>query len=195
MKGELTVELCAVLAFSAIRNNDKIGLGIFTDEVERYIPPKKGRNHVLRVIREMLYFQPRRKGTNIQAALEYLHRMIKRKAVVFLVSDFQDSGYEKSLRITRRKHDNIPITITGPREIELPPVGLLEVENAETGDMLLLDTFDPQVRRAYQQFALQRHAERTHTFRSMKMDVIDVRTDQAYTQALLNFFRRRASRY
>ena len=195
MKGELAVELCAVLAFSAIRNNDKIGLGIFTDEVERYIPPKKGRNHVLRVIREMLYFQPQRAGTNIQAALEYLNRMMKRKAVVFLVSDFQDSGYEQSLRITSRKHDVIPITITDPREIELPPVGLLEVEDAETGDMLLLDTFDPQVRRAYHQLALQRHAERTHMFRSMKMDVIDVRTDQAYMQTLLNFFRRRASRY
>ncbi len=195
MKGELAVELCAVLAFSAIRNNDKIGLVIFTDEVERYIPPKKGRNHVLRVIREMLYFQPQRTGTNIQAALEYLNRMLKRKAVVFLVSDFLDAGYEQSLRVTRRKHDVIPITITDPRELELPPVGLLEVEDAETGEMLLLDTFDPQVRRAYQQLGLQRQAERMRLFRSMKMDVIDVRTDQAYIQTLLNFFRRRASRY
>jgi uncharacterized protein (DUF58 family) len=195
MKGELAVELCAVLAFSAIRNNDKIGLIIFTDEVERYIPPKKGRNHVLRVIREMLYFQPQRKGTNIQAALEYLNRMMKRKAVVFLVSDFLDSGYEQSLRVTRRKHDVIPITITDPRELDIPPVGLLEVEDAETGEMLLLDTFDPQVRSAYRQVALQRQAERTRLFRSMKMDTIDIRTDQAYIQTLLTFFRRRASRY
>ena len=195
MKGELAVELCAVLAFSAIRNNDKIGLMIFTDEVERYIPPKKGRNHVLRVIRELLYFQPQRKGTHIQTALEYLNRMMKRKAVVFLVSDFLDSDYEKSLRVTNRKHDVIPITITDPRELDIPPVGLLEVEDAETGEMLLLDTFDPQVRRAYQQLALQRQADRTRIFRSMKMDAIDVRTDQSYMHTLLTFFRRRASRY
>jgi len=195
MKGELAVELCAVLAFSAIRNNDKIGLMIFTDEVERYIPPKKGRNHVLRVIRELLYFQPRRKGTHIQTALEYLNQMMKRKAVVFLVSDFLDNDYEKSLRVTSRKHDVIPITITDPRELDIPPVGLLEVEDAETGEMLLLDTFDPQVRRAYQQLALQRQADRTRIFRSMKMDAIDVRTDQSYMHTLLTFFRRRASRY
>jgi uncharacterized protein (DUF58 family) len=143
----------------------------------------------------MLYFQPQRKGTNIRTALEYLNRMMKRKAVVFLVSDFLDSGYEKSLRVTRRKHDVIPITITDPRELDIPPVGLLEVEDAETGEMLLLDTFDPQVRSAYRQIAIQRQAERTRLFRSMKMDTIDVRTDQAYIQTLLTFFRRRASRY
>lgn len=195
MKGELAVELCAVLAFSAIRNHDKIGMLAFTDEVERYIPPKKGRKHVLRVIREMLYLQPQRRGTRIQAALDYLNRMLKRKAVVFLVSDFLDSGYERALRVTSRKHDVIPITITDPRELELPPVGLLEVEDAETGEMLLLDTFDPEVRVAYYELGQQRQAERARLFRSMKLDVIDVRTDRPYTQTLLNFFHRRASRY
>jgi uncharacterized protein (DUF58 family) len=191
----LAVELCAVLAFSAIRNNDKIGLMMFTDEVELYIPPKKGRNHVLRVIREMLYFQPQRKGTDIQAALEYLNRVMKRKAVVFLVSDFLDNGYEHPLRVTRRKHDIIPITITDPRELDLPPVGLLEVEDAETGDMLLLDTFDPKVRQAYRKLTQQQHATRDRLFKSMKMDVIHVRTDQPYMHTLLTFFRRRAKRY
>jgi uncharacterized protein (DUF58 family) len=195
MKGERAVEVCAVLAFSAIRNNDKIGLLMFTDEVERYIPPKKGRNHVLRVIRELLYVQPQRRGTRIQAALEYLNRMMKRKAVVFLVSDFQDRGYEQALRITNRKHDVIPITITDPRELDLPPVGLLHVEDAETGDMLVIDTLDPRVRRAYQQLGVQRQTERTRLFRSMKMDAIDVRTDQPYVHTLLTFFHRRASRY
>jgi uncharacterized protein (DUF58 family) len=195
MKGELAVELCAVLAFSAIRNNDKIGLITFTDDVEKYIPPKKGRNHVLRVIRELLYFEPERKGTNIQAALEYLNRMMKRKAVVFLVSDFIAGDYEQLLRVTSRKHDVIPITITDPRETELPKVGLLELEDAETGEMVMVDTFDANVRQAYRNLALQNQTARERLFRSMKMDCIDVRTDEPYVSALINFFRKRASRY
>jgi uncharacterized protein (DUF58 family) len=195
MKGELAVELCAVLAFSAIRNNDKIGLITFTDNVEKYIPPKKGRNHVLRVIRELLFFEPEGRETNIQAALEYLNRVLKRKAVVFLVSDFIAGDYEQLLRVTSRKHDVIPITITDPRETELPKVGLLELEDAETGEMLMIDTFDANVRQAYRALALQTQAMRERLFRSMKMDCIDVRTDEPYVSALVNFFRKRASRY
>jgi uncharacterized protein (DUF58 family) len=195
MKGELAVELCAVLAFSAIRNNDKIGLIIFTDDVEQYIPPKKGKNHVLRVIRELLYFESRGTGTNIQAALEYLTRVMKRKAVVFLVSDFIAEGYEQSLHIISRKHDLIPITITDPREKELPEVGLLELEDAETGEMIMLDTFDTNVRKAYRDLALRQQTAREQLFRSMNMDHIDVRTNEPYVNALINFFRRRASRY
>jgi uncharacterized protein (DUF58 family) len=195
MKGELAVELCAVLAFSAIKNNDKIGLIMFTDTVEKYVPPKKGKNHVLRVIRELLYFQPQRRGTNIQAALEYVNRVMKRKAVVFLVSDFLAGPYDKLLRVTSRKHDVIPVTITDPREIELPPVGLLELEDAETGEMLLLDTLDADVRQTYRALARQRQAARNRLFRSMKLDAIDVRTDAPYLPTLITFFRRRASRY
>jgi uncharacterized protein (DUF58 family) len=195
MKGELAVELCAVLAFSAIRNNDKIGLITFTDDVEKYIPPKKGRNHVLRVIRELLYFEPERKGTNIQAALEYLNRVMKRKAVVFLVSDFIAGDYEQLLRVTSRKHDVIPITITDPRETELPKVGLLELEDAETGEMIMVDTFDTNVRQAYRNLAFQNKTARERLFRSMKMDCINVRTDEPYLSALINFFRKRANRY
>lgn len=195
MKGELAVELCAVLAFSAIRNNDKIGLIMFTDNVEKYIPPKKGKNHVLRVIRELLFFEPEGRGTNIQAALEYLNRVMKRKAVVFLVSDFIAGDYEQLLRVTSRKHDVIPITITDPREIELPKVGLLELEDAETGEMIMIDTFDVSVRQAYRALALQIQTARERLFRSMKMDRIDVRTDEPYVSALINFFRKRASRY
>ena len=195
MKAELAVELCAILAFSAIRNNDKVGLITFTDTVEKYIPPKKGKNHVLRVIRELLYFRPQGKGTNIQAALEYLNNILKRKAVVFLVSDFIASGYEQALRVTSRKHDIIPITITDPRELELPAVGLLELEDAETGERIMLDTFDPEVRKAYGALALQDQAARDRLFRSMKLDVIDIRTDQPYMQTMISFFRKRASRY
>jgi uncharacterized protein (DUF58 family) len=195
MKGELAVELCAVLAFSATRNNDKVGLITFTDEIEKYIPPKKGKNHVLRVIRELLYFQPQRTGTDIQAALDYLNRVIKRKAVVFLVSDFIAGNYEQALRITRRKHDVIPITITDPRELTLPAIGLLELEDAETGEQIMLDTFDADVRKAYNAIARQEREARDRLFRSMKLDAIDVRTDQPYMQTLISYFRRRASRY
>jgi uncharacterized protein (DUF58 family) len=195
MKGELAVELCAVLAFSAIRNHDKIGLIVFTDEVEKYIPPKKGKNHVLRVIRELLYFEPHGKRTNIQAGLDYLNRVQKRKAVVFLVSDFLSGGYEKLLRVASQKHDVIPITITDPRELELPEVGLLELEDAETGEMIMLDTFDDNVRKAYSDMATQQQTARERLFRSMKMDHIDVRTNEPYVHVLINFFRKRASRY
>ncbi|GAK57268.1 hypothetical protein U27_04233 [Candidatus Vecturithrix granuli] len=195
LKGELAVELCAILAFSAIRNNDKVGLITFTDTVEKYIPPKKGKNHVLRVMRELLYFQPQGTGTNIQAALEYLNTMLKRKAVVFLVSDFIASGYEQALRITSRKHDVIPITITDPRELELPNVGFIELEDAETGEQIMLDTFDPDVRKAYRTLALEELAIRERVFRSMKLDVINIRTDQPYLQTLISFFHKRASRY
>ncbi|PIE33008.1 DUF58 domain-containing protein [candidate division KSB3 bacterium] len=195
MKGELAVELCAVLAFSATRNNDKVGLMTFTDEIEKYIPPKKGKNHVLRVIRELLYFQPQRKGTDIQAALDYLNRVTKRKVVVFLVSDFIAGNYEQALRITRRKHDVIPITITDPRELSLPPVGLLELEDAETGERMMLDTFDAKAREAYSAIARQERETRERLFRSMKLDAIDVRTDQPYMQTLISYFRKRASRY
>jgi len=195
MKGELAVELCAVLAFSAIRNNDKIGLITFTDDVEKYIPPKKGKNHVLRVIRELLYFHPERTETNIQVALEYLNNVIRRKAVVFLVSDFIARNYEQALRVTSRKHDVIPITITDPREQELPVVGLLELEDAETGEHIMLDTFDQRVRTAYEALARQEQETRERFFRSMKLDVINVRTDEPYIQTLISFFRKRASRY
>ncbi len=195
MKGELAVELCAVLAFSAIRNNDKVGLITFTDDIEKYVPAKKGRNHVLRVIRELLYFEPQRKGTDIQAALDYLNKVIKRKAVIFLVSDFMDDRYEQALRVTSRKHDVIPITITDPREEELPSIGLLELEDAESGERLLVDSFDPKVRQAYKVLAMQEQAKREQMFRSMKLDRIYLRTDRPYMQTLISFFRRRASRY
>ncbi len=195
MKGELAVELCAVLAFSAIKNNDKIGLIIFTDEVEHYIPPKKGRNHVLRVIRELLYFKPERKGTDIRAALDYLNNVTKRKAVVFLVSDFLAGQYEQALRITNRKHDVIPVTINDPRELELPEVGMVELEDAETGERIMLDSFDPDVRLAYRELANRELAVRERLFHSLKMDAIAVRTDQPYMHTLLSYFRKRARRY
>ena len=195
MKAERAVELCAVLAFSAIKNHDKVGLIAFTDDIESYIPPKKGKNHALRVIRDLLYLTPKQRGTNLRAALEYLNRVTKRKAVVFLVSDFQDRGYEQALRVTRRKHDVIPVTVSDPRERELPAVGVIEAEDPETGERMLLDTFDPAVRVAYAEFARQEQEQRERLFRSMKLDALDIRTDAPYIQTLMSFFHRRASRY
>ena len=195
MKAERAVELCAVLAFSAIKNHDKVGLIAFTDDIESYIPPKKGKNHVLRVIRDLLCLKPKRTGTNLRAALEYLNRVTKRKAVVFLVSDFQDRGYEQALRVTRRKHDVIPVTMSDPREREIPAMGLIEAEDPETGERMLLDTFDPAVRAAYADYARQEREQRERLFRSMKLDALDIRTDAPYIQTLMSFFHRRASRY
>ena len=195
MKAERAVELCAVLAFSAIKNHDKVGLIAFTDDIESYIPPKKGKNHVLRVIRDLLYLTPKQRGTNLRAALEYLNRVTTRKAVVFLVSDFQDRGYEQALRVTCRKHDVIPVTMSDPREREIPAMGVIEAEDPETGERMLLDTFDPAVRAAYADYARQEREQRERLFRSMKLDALDIRTDAPYIQTLMSFFHRRASRY
>ncbi|MFQ5628135.1 MAG: DUF58 domain-containing protein, partial [bacterium] len=139
MKGEIAAEICALLAFSAIKNNDKVGLIIFTDKIEIFVPPRKGKKHVLRVIRELLYHKPVGAQTDLSLALEYLSRLITRRAVVFLISDFQDENYEQSLRIASRKHDLIAITITDPREVVLPDVGFIELEDAETGETILID--------------------------------------------------------
>jgi len=195
MKGEIAAEICALLAFSAIKNNDKVGLIIFSDQVEKFIPPKKGKSHVLRVIREILYHEPEGTKTNITEALEYLSHITRRRAVVFLVSDFMSSGYEKALQIANRRHDMVAITITDPREIELPNVGFIELEDAETGETFLVDTSSAGVR---SEFAETTHAnieEREKLFRSLNVDYIDIRTDQSYIEPLIRFFRMRAKRF
>ena len=195
MKGELAVELCALLAFSAIKNNDRVGLMIFTDEVELYLPPKKGRKHVLQVVRDLLYFKPKKQKTNIGEALEYLNRVIKRKSVVFLVSDFLDSNLKKPLSVANKKHDLISIRITDPREEELPPIGLIELEDSETGEKFLVDTFDAKIRKALSN-STQTENEKIETlFRSLKIDNIHFKTGEDYTEPLVDFFRRRAKRF
>ena len=194
MKGEIAVEICALLAFSAIKNNDRVGLIIFTDRIEKFIPPKKGKKHVLRVIRELLYFQPEARQTNITEALEYLHKVIKRKCVAFLVSDFFSSGYKKALEITVQKHDLIAITVTDPRELQLCDVGLIELEDAETGEEILIDTSDPVVREMFSQINDRQRTERQKLFRSMSLDLIEVTTDRPYVDELTRFFRARAKR-
>jgi uncharacterized protein (DUF58 family) len=195
MKGELAVELCAVLAFSAIKNNDRVGLIIFTDQVERFLPPKKGRKHVLRVIRELLYFKPAKRKTDIAAALEHLNRIIKRRSVVFLVSDFIDSNLRKPLAIANKRHDLVAITVSDPREQQLPAMGIVELEDAETGEVVLIDTFDRRLRESFASSTLAETVELDGLLRVLSIDSIDVRTDQPYTEPLVRFFRQRAKRY
>ena len=194
-KNELAAELCAVLAISAIRSNDKVGLIVFTDDVEHYIPPSKGRTHVLRVIREVLYYEPKGLGTNIPAALRFLNSVTKRRAVAFLVSDFMAEDYEVPLRIANKRHDIVAVTVTDPREEALPPVGLVSVRDAETGREVLVNTSDPEVRKRYAKTATARVKTRDQVFQRTRVDAIDVRTDRSYVDAIYKFFRMRERRY
>jgi uncharacterized protein (DUF58 family) len=194
LKRDLVAEVCATLAFSAIRNNDKVGLVCFTDQVEKVVLPKKGARHVLRVIRELLYFKPTGTGTNLTAALEHLNQTVKRKAVVFLVSDFPATGWEQPMRAARRRHDLIPIVVTDPREEELPNVGLLELVDNETGEIAMVDTSSRRVRKAYADRTRRIIDEREQLFRRMKTDCIELRTGESFVDPLAKFFRTRGAR-
>jgi uncharacterized protein (DUF58 family) len=195
LKNELAAELCAVLAFSAIKNNDKVGLIIFTDDVELYVPPQKGRKHVLRVIREVLYFEPKGHGTNIPGALHFLNGVTKRRAVTFLVSDFMAQDYEVALRVANKRHDVIGVTVSDPREEYLPNVGLVSVRDAETGREVLVDTSDRKVREGYAHAANERARYREQIFKRTKVDAIRVRTETSYVEEIYRFFRMRERRY
>ena len=194
-KGEIAVEICALLAFSAIKNNDKVGLIIFTDQVEKFIPPRKGRKHVLRVLRELLYFRPTHKGTDIGAVLEYLNRIQRRRSVTFLVSDFLGENFDKQLRVAGRRHDMIAVRIGDPREEELPRVGLLELEDAESGEHVVVNTSDPRVRTLFRENVLRRRAALDQLLRQTGIDRIDIRTDCSYVEPLIRFFQQRARRF
>ena len=195
MKGEIAVEICALLAFSAIKNNDKVGLIIFTDKVEKFVPPRKGKSHVLRVLRELLYFHPEDKMTDIASALEYFNRVIRRRSVVFLVSDFISKNYERALRIANKKHDIVAINIVDPREMELPNIGFIELEDAETGEQIVIDTSDGEVRQLFSQKTSQAMLRRDKLFKSMNVDSIAIHTDESYFEPLMKFFRMRAKRF
>jgi len=194
LKSEVATELCALLALSAIKNNDKVGLILFTDQIERFVPPQKGKNRALRVIREMLYFAPQRRGTDLSLALEYLHRISRRRSVSFLLSDFLAAGYERALRLARRRHDIIPICISDRREASLPNVGLLTLSDLETGQQVLVDTGSARVREEYRRRREAAVAERRRAFRALGIDSIEVQTDQPYIHPLMRFFRQREKR-
>ena len=217
-KRELMAEIASVLAFSAIRNNDKIGLILFTDQVEKFIPPRKGRRHALRVIREILYFAPRHTGTDINQALEFLVRVIPRRSITVVVSDFlgqtRPSRAEISahlrrkavlsetlgqtsltaLRQANRRHDVVAVQVTDPFELELPALGRLVLKDAETGEVVEINTGDERKRRAFADRQIRAQTELRRLFRSARIDIIQLRTDQSYTAALSRFFETREKR-
>jgi uncharacterized protein (DUF58 family) len=193
-KGDLAAEVSALLAFSAIKNNDRVGAILFTGQVEKYIPPKKGRTHVLRVIREILSFEPQERATDIRAALEYAARVLRRHCVLFLISDFLDTGYERALSIASRKYDMVAIGIEDPREEAIPAVGLLELEDAETGRLRILDTSDSSLAAELSRRAARRRAALTDTFRSAGVDFVRLSTASPYDVPLVRYFEERARR-
>ncbi len=194
MKGEIAAELCALLAFAAIKNNDRIGLLIFTDEVEKFIPPKKGRIHVLRVIRELLYFKPEHRRTDIPIALEFINKVLRRKSVVFLVSDFLSENFKHALNIANNRHDLVAVKITDPRELALPAIGMIELQDAETGERVLIDTYDRSVRSTFAKTSRQENTALATMLKSLNIDFIDIATDRPYVDPLVKFFRERAKR-
>ncbi|MCY3712823.1 MAG: DUF58 domain-containing protein [Gemmatimonadetes bacterium] len=195
MKSEITAEICALLAFAAIQNNDRVGLLMFTDQIEKFIPPKKGRTHILRVIREVLYTQPDHTGTDLTQALEYLNRLLTRRSIVFILSDFLTEDYMKPLRVASKRHDVVAVTITDPRELSLPGVGLIELEDAETGEEVLVDTGDAGWRRQYAEYNEALREARDQQFRVTGVDAIHIRTDEPYIDPLLQFFKLRERKF
>ena len=190
-KRDLITELCAVLAFSAIQNNDKVGVVFFTDQIELFIPPKKGKSHILRIIRELIEFKPKGTGTNISEAFKFLSSVIKKRSIVFTLSDFQDEAYDKNLKIASSKHDLTAIRIIDPAEEQLPDIGLVQLQNPETGTLEWVDTSSSIVRTTYendyQNFVANFKSYCTHS----GTDYIDLRVDRSYTKQLLEFFKRR----
>ncbi len=193
-KRELVAEIGATLAFSAIKNNDKIGLVCFTDRVEKFVPPRKGSGHVLRVIRELLVFEPACRRTNIAAALDHVNRIMRRRAVMFVISDFQDTGFHRSLRVAKRRHDVILIRVTDRREHVLPKAGLIELTDNETGRSIVVDTASRRWRAAYEALVRDTLDAGDRHFRQIKLDCIDVRTGESFVDPLIRFFRTREAR-
>lgn len=195
MKGETMATLSALLAFAAIRNNDKVGLLMFTDQVELFIPPAKGRKHVLRLIREMLYFKPEHKGTNVKAALEYAGGILHRRSMIVMMSDFLDSGFESAFKILRKRHDVLAVSVVDKRETELPPVGLVELEDPETGETLLVDTGDAAFREAFMREAKKQGKDVKKLFERMSVDYVRILIHDEFKDTvapLIEHFRKRA---
>lgn len=194
-KKSVALEIAALIAFSAIHNNDRVGLIGFTDHIERYIPAKKGKKHGLKLMSAILGFDPEGKKTDIAGALEFFLHIQRRRAVVFIISDFLTSNFETPLRVANKKHDLTAIRIADPREIELPKIGLIELEDAETGQTIVIDTDDAATRTRFSSFSTETRDERQKAFRAGDIDLIDIRTDEPYEAALLKFFHKKAKRF
>jgi uncharacterized protein (DUF58 family) len=195
LKRDIAVELSAILAFSAMKNSDKVGALLFTDRIERFIPPRKGRTHALRIVRELLSFDPVSPNTRLTTALEYLNRVQKKRAIVFLISDFVDVGYEQALRIAGKRHDLVGVVLLDPRERELPPFGLVAFHDGETGHERWVDTLDPAVRSAHAASWASMHRSRQAVFRKSKLDAVEISIDRSYMKPLTDFFQRRERRW
>jgi uncharacterized protein (DUF58 family) len=194
-KQQIAAELSAILAFSAMKNNDKVGLLLFTDKIEKFVPPRKGRMHVLRIIREVLSFEPVGKTTNLKGALEYMNNAIKKKSIVFLLSDFMDSGYEKILKIVGRKHDLIGIVLNDQREKEIPKMGLIKFTDAETGLERWIDTSSKNFQKNLGSIRWNNMQKLKSLFTSGRIDNIEINTGENYVAPLVRFFRLRESRW
>lgn len=195
MKNEPAAEFCAVLAFAAAKNNDKVGLLIFTDKIELYIPPKKGMRHVLRLIRELLYFKMPKSRTSIPGALDYLAKILHKKATIFLVSDFIGTGFKKPLSLLNKRHDVIAVSVRDRAEIALPGAGLIEFADAETGQIILVDTSSRRFRNQYGSSSARRFDELKNMLRTINVDCISISTDKPYIQDLVRFFHMRHKRF
>ncbi|MEK6650555.1 MAG: DUF58 domain-containing protein [Bacteroidota bacterium] len=195
LKRDVAAELSAILAFSAMKNNDKVGAILFTGDVERFIPPRKGRSHALRIVRELLSFEPRSTSTNIRGALEYLNHIQKKRSIVFLISDFMDEGFEAALRIAGKRHDLIGLVLQDPREMELPAVGLIPLRDAESGEVRWVDTSDRRVRTSYKANRLAAQQARRSMFLKSRLDAVELRLDQPTMKPLVDFFRLREKRW
>ncbi len=193
-KKDLVTELCAVLAFSAIQNNDKIGIIFFSDKIEKFIPPKKGKTHILYIIRELIGFKPEHKRTNIGDALRYVSNAIKKKSIVFVISDFADRNFEDALKFTKKRHDVVALHIYDIREMELPNAGIIRLQQAETGEIMEVDSTNVSVRNRYKQLALENEKLLNTIFNKSGVDWIKLRTDQSYVQQLIRLFKKRGRR-
>jgi uncharacterized protein (DUF58 family) len=187
-------ELCAVLSFSAIQNNDKIGLIFFSDKIEKFIPPKKGKTHILRIIRELIEFEPSHTQTDISEALRYVRNVIKKRSICFVISDYQDEKFEDALKLANKKHDVVALQIYDQREIEIPNVGMLKLKDAETGRMMLVDTSDKDTREKYRKNWLKHEKKIYDAFSRSGVDKARIRTDQSYVGPLMFLFKKRGSK-
>jgi uncharacterized protein (DUF58 family) len=194
LKEEMITEIAAVLAFSAIQNNDKVGVIFFSKHVEKFIPPKKGLSHILRIIRELINFKPENRETNISEALRYFTNVIKKRCTAFILSDFLNRGFEDAIKIANRKHDLIAITIYDPRETEIPDLGLMRIKNAETGQQMWIDTSSSKVRQNYKNWYENHNKYLSDIFIRSGVDVVKIRTDQDYVKPMINLFRKREAR-
>ncbi|MBN2804214.1 MAG: DUF58 domain-containing protein, partial [Deltaproteobacteria bacterium] len=193
-KAETSARLAAIFAFSAIKNSDRVGLIMFSDKIEMFVPPKKGKKHVLRVVSEILRFKPDGKGTDISKGLDFLGKVSKRKSVAVLISDFIDDGWESSLKLANSKHDLIPVRVHDPKEDELPRMGVVNIEDPESGELICVDTDSKSVRREYEREVKKMNLQRETLFRKHQIDYVDISTDSSDMSPLVNFFKRRAKR-